>query len=115
ESELRLLLSPEVAVAAVNGPSLTVASGPDEAIHALEQLLQARSVVCRRLHTSHAFHSSMVEPIIEPLRQRLNDVQLSPPTLPYVSCVTGTWITQSEATSTKYWAQHARETVRFAD
>jgi amino acid adenylation domain-containing protein len=57
----------------------------------------------------------MVEPIVEPLRQRLQQIRLSPPTLPYVSCVTGTWIQESEATSTQYWARHARETVRFAD
>jgi amino acid adenylation domain-containing protein len=115
ERELRPLLSPEVAIAAVNGPSLSVASGPDAAIHALEQMLQARGVVCRHLHTSHAFHSSMVEPIVEPLRERLKQIRLSPPTLPYVSCVSGTWIKESEATSAQYWARHARETVRFAD
>jgi amino acid adenylation domain-containing protein len=115
ERELRPLLSADVAIAAVNGPSLTVASGPDAAIHALEQMLQARGVICRHLHTSHAFHSSMVEPIVEPLRERLKQIRLMPPTLPYVSCVTGTWIKESEATSTQYWARHARETVRFAD
>ena len=115
ERELRPLLNPDVAIAAVNGPSLTVASGPDGAIHALEQVLQARGVVCRHLHTSHAFHSSMVEPIVEPLRERLKQIRLSPPTLPYVSCVSGTWIKESEATSAQYWARHARETVRFAD
>src|SRR5580704_16257034 len=115
ERELRPLLGPEVAVAAVNGPSLTVASGPDAAIQALEQMLQTRGVVCRHLHTSHAFHSSMVEPIVEPLGARLKQIRLSPPTLPYVSCVTGTWIKESEATSAQYWARHARETVRFAD
>ena len=115
ERELRPLLGADVAIAAVNGPSLTVASGPDPAIHALEQMLHARGVVCRHLHTSHAFHSSMVEPIVEPLRERLRQIRLSPPTLPYVSCVTGTWIEESEATSVSYWARHARETVRFAD
>ncbi|MFL6604095.1 MAG: amino acid adenylation domain-containing protein [Steroidobacteraceae bacterium] len=115
ERELRPLLSSEVAIAAVNGPSLTVASGPDAAIHALEQMLQTRGVVCRHLHTSHAFHSSMVEPIVEPLRERLKQIPLSPPTLPYVSCVTGNWIKEPEATSVQYWARHARETVRFAD
>jgi amino acid adenylation domain-containing protein len=115
ERQLRPLLSPEVAIAAVNGPSLSVASGPDAAIHALEQMLQARGVVCRHLHTSHAFHSSMVEPIVEPLGEQLKQIRLSPPTLPYVSCVSGTWIKESEATSAQYWARHARETVRFAD
>ena len=115
ETQLRPLLSTDVSIAAVNGPSLTVASGPDAAIHTLEQMLQARGVICRHLHTSHAFHSSMVEPIVEPLKERLKQIRLSPPTLPYVSCVTGTWIKESEATSTQYWARHARETVRFAD
>src|SRR5262249_54198162 len=115
ERELVPLLPSEVAIAAVNGPSLTVASGPDAAINSLEQALQARGVMCRHLHTSHAFHSSMVEPIVEPLRQQLKQLRLSPPSVPYVSCVTGTWIKEAEATSADYWARHARETVRFAD
>jgi len=115
ELELRSLLGGDVAIAAVNGPSLTVASGPDAAIQALEKTLQERGVICRHLHTSHAFHSAMVEPIVEPLRERLRQIRLSSPTLPYVSCVTGTWIKESEATSAQYWARHARETVRFAD
>ena len=115
ERELRPLLAADVSIAAVNGPSLTVASGPDAAIQALEKALQERGIVSRHLHTSHAFHSAMVEPIVEPLRQRLQHIRLSPPTLPAISCVTGTWIQESEATSTQYWARHARETVRFAD
>src|SRR5262249_32830871 len=112
ERDLRPLLPPDVAIAAVNGPALTVASGPDEAVQEWERLLQARNVVCRYLHTSHAFHSRMVEPIVGPLRERLETLRLMPPTLPYVSCVTGTWIEDREATSAGYWAQHARETVR---
>ncbi len=115
ESDLRPLLPPEVAIAAVNGPYLSVASGPDEAIHTLQQMLQERGIVCRLLHTSHAFHSGMVDPVVEPLAERLKQLHLSPPSLPYVSCVTGTWIKDSEATSPHYWARHARETVRFAD
>ena len=115
EAELRPLLPDEISIAAVNGPALTVASGPDEAIHTLEKDLQGRGVMCRHLHTSHAFHSSMVEPIVAPLRERLRTLRLLPPTLPYVSCVTGTWIKETEATSPDYWARHARETVRFAD
>ncbi len=115
EGELRPLLGDDVAIAAVNGPSLTVASGPDASIHALERTLQARGVVFRHLHTSHAFHSSMVEPIVEPLRKQLARIRMAPPAMPYVSCVTGTWIKESEATSAQYWARHARETVRFAD
>jgi len=114
EDQLRPLLSPDLAIAAVNGPALSVASGPHPAIEALEKTLQARGIAGRRLHTSHAFHSAMMEPIVAPLRQRLAQIRLSPPALPYVSCVTGTWITDAEATSPEYWARHTRETVRFA-
>jgi len=115
ERELRSLLAEELAIAAVNGPALSVASGSHEAVRSLEQDLEARGVMSRRLHTSHAFHSSMVEPIVGPLRQRLSELPLSAPKLPYVSCVTGTWIEDTQATSPDYWARHARETVRFAD
>ena len=115
ENELRSLLVPEVSIAAVNAPSLTVASGPDAAIDLLEHTLQSRGAVCRRLHTSHAFHSSMVDPIVEPLRERLSQLRLSPPSIPCISCVAGTWISDTQATSPGYWAQHARETVRFAE
>jgi amino acid adenylation domain-containing protein len=114
ESELRPLLDTQLTIAAINGPALSVASGTHEAIAALEQRLQARGVQSRRLHTSHAFHSAMVDPIIAPLREQLQRLRLSAPQLPYVSCATGTWITDAEATSPQYWSRHARETVRFA-
>jgi amino acid adenylation domain-containing protein len=115
ERDLVPLLSPELSIAAVNGPALSVASGPNAAIEALERVLEGRGAMSRRLHTSHAFHSSMVDPIIETLRARLEQVRLSPSSIPYVSCVTGTWIQDAEATAPHYWARHARETVRFAD
>ncbi|MEA3151979.1 MAG: hypothetical protein QOD56_2918, partial [Gammaproteobacteria bacterium] len=94
---------------------LCVVSGPFEAVDELEKALVSRSVVSRRLHTSHAFHSAMVEPVVDPLRRELEQVRLSPPGIPYVSCVSGTWIRDEEATSPQYWASHAREAVRFAD
>ncbi len=115
EAEARGLLTPMLAIAAVNGPALCVVSGRHDAVDALEKVLAARNVVSRRLHTSHAFHSAMVEPIVEPLRLRLETVSLGVPTIPYVSCVSGDWIRPEQATSPRYWASHARETVRFAD
>jgi amino acid adenylation domain-containing protein len=114
ESQLRPLLDTQLAIAAINGPALSVASGTHDAIAGLEQRLQARGVQSRRLHTSHAFHSAMVDPIIAPLREQLERLRLSAPQRPYVSCATGTWITDAEATSPQYWSRHARETVRFA-
>jgi amino acid adenylation domain-containing protein len=115
ESEVLPLLPATLSIAAVNGPSLCVVAGPFEAIDAFEKLLTSRSAVSRRLHTSHAFHSAMVDPVIAPLREHLRGVKLSAPTVPYVSCVTGDWIQAAEATSPDYWARHARAAVRFAD
>ncbi len=115
ESELAALLPAGLSIAAINGASLCVASGPFERLAELEQLMQGRGLSVRRLHTSHAFHSSMVDPILEPLRQLIERMELSAPTLPWVSCVTGTWIRPEQATSADYWAGHARQPVRFAD
>uniref|UniRef100_UPI0025DCC49E type I polyketide synthase n=1 Tax=Nevskia sp. TaxID=1929292 RepID=UPI0025DCC49E len=115
EAEVLPLLNDKLAIAAINGPSLCVVSGPFEAIEAFETLLTARGSIHRRLHTSHAFHSAMVEPIVAPLREVVAKAALSAPTIPYVSCVTGTWITAEQATSPDYWARHARVAVRFAD
>jgi amino acid adenylation domain-containing protein len=115
ETELLPLMTPELAIAAVNGPALCVVAGPYAAVDAFETMLTARNVVTRRLHTSHAFHSAMVDPVIEPLRRELQRVEFSPPTIPYVSCVTGDWISAEQAVSADYWARHARQAVRFAD
>jgi amino acid adenylation domain-containing protein len=115
ERDVLPLLNDALSIAAINGPALCVVSGPYDAIDALEKLLAERSAVSRRLHTSHAFHSAMVDPIIEPLRAQIASIKLSPPSLPYVSCVSGTWISEALACSPDYWARHAREPVRFAD
>ena len=115
EAEVLAVLPPSLAIAAINGPALCVVSGPYEAVDAFAALLQSRNVVSRRLHTSHAFHSPMVDEMIEPLRAFLRPLRLSAPTIPYVSCVSGDWIRGEEATSPDYWARHAREPVRFSD
>jgi len=115
EAEVLPLLTPTLSLAAINGPALCVVAGPFAAVDQFEKSLAARDIVTRRLHTSHAFHSAMVEPVVEPLRRQLQTVQLSAPQIPYVSCVTGDWIRPEQAVSPDYWAQHAREPVRFAD
>ncbi|HEY6432917.1 MAG TPA: SDR family NAD(P)-dependent oxidoreductase, partial [Acetobacteraceae bacterium] len=115
DRDLRPRLAPGVEIAAVNGPELCSIAGPDDAIATTIQSLEADSVDCRVLRTSHAFHSAMMEPACAPFEAMLKDVKLSPPTLPYVSNVTGTWITTEQATSPAYYARHLRQAVRFAD
>jgi len=115
ESELQPLLNPRLSLAAVNEPGRCVVAGPVKAVEVLEAELAVQGVACRRLHTSHAFHSAMMEPILEPFAQALARVELRPPAIPFVSNVTGNWITAAEATDPNYWVRHARCTVRFAD
>jgi len=100
-------------LAAVNSPSLCVVSGGRDAVAAFESDLIEQGVGCLRLHTSHAFHSSMMEPIIGDFLRVFDDITLQPPSRPYVSTLTGGWIANSEATSPSYWAEHLRRPVQF--
>lgn len=115
EDEVRPYLGTELSLAAVNAPMQCVASGPTEAVEKLKRQLEEAGVRSHVLATSHAFHSAMMDPILEAFTARAAAVSLRPPTLPFVSNVTGTWITTEQATSPKYWAQHLRGAVRFAD
>jgi non-ribosomal peptide synthase protein (TIGR01720 family) len=114
EAEVAPLLTRDLSIAAVNGPELCVVSGPHEGVEALERALANRNVTSQRLHTSHAFHSAMMEPILEAFRQRVKLVRLAPPEIPIVSNLTGTWISAEEATDPAYWANHLRRTVQFS-
>ena len=113
EDEARAL-SGGLDVAAVNAPDLTVLSGPVDAIWALQADLEGRGLRCRLLHTSHAFHSALVEPVLDAFRERVARIALREPSIPWISNVTGTWIEPGEAVDPAYWARHLRAPVRFA-
>jgi acyl transferase domain-containing protein len=115
EAELEPLLDERLSLAAVNGHARSVVAGTNEAVEELQGRLAARGINSRPLRTSHAFHSGMMEPVLEPFTELVAHTALRPPTIPYISNVTGTWITAAEATDPGYWAQHLRRTVRFAD
>jgi acyl transferase domain-containing protein/thioesterase domain-containing protein len=108
-------LPKDLSLAAINNPAMCVVSGPTDAIATYEELLAKRSIACRRLFTSHAFHSAMMEPILGAFEQRLRGIAFHAPRIPYLSNVTGTWIKAEEATDPAYWARHIRSTVRFSD
>lgn len=113
--EVQTYLDDRLDLAAINEPSLSVVSGPFDAIDALEARLAGQGLSGRRLHTSHAFHSAMMGGVLERFTEEVARVRLSPPEIPFVSNVTGTWISAQEATDAGYWARHLRHTVRFAD
>jgi acyl transferase domain-containing protein len=115
EAEVRALLGGALSLAAVNGPSACVVSGPEQAIGELEQGLGRQGVESRRLHTSHAFHSAAMDSILKLFAAEVAKLALNPPRIPYLSNLTGTWIREAEATDPNYYADHLRRTVRFAD
>ncbi len=113
QQSVQPLLGRELSIAASNAPSYCVVSGTIQAVEQLQQQLQEKGVSCRRLHTNHAFHSQMMEPIIEPFTQLLQNVTLNPPKIPFISNVSGTWITATQAADPDYWVCHLRQPVRF--
>ncbi|MEK8021436.1 MAG: beta-ketoacyl synthase N-terminal-like domain-containing protein, partial [Candidatus Parabeggiatoa sp.] len=114
EAEIRPLLNQNIDLAAINVPSQSVVSGTLEAVEQLTAQLAEQGVECQRLHTSHAFHSEMMSPILSAFLEQVQSISLKPPKIPFISNVTGTWISEQEATDANYWVKHLRHTVRFA-
>jgi acyl transferase domain-containing protein/glutamate-1-semialdehyde aminotransferase len=115
EAALRDRLPAGLDVAAVNTPESCVVAGDVAEVEAFESALAERGIVSRRLPTRHAFHSRAMLPVAAELERLLADVKLRAPEIPFVSNVTGKWISDAEARSPAYWARHLCETVRFAD
>ncbi|MBM3855902.1 MAG: SDR family NAD(P)-dependent oxidoreductase, partial [Verrucomicrobia bacterium] len=115
EAEVRPLLGPELAVAAINAPQQTVVSGPAAGVAKLAEACTTRGVAAVRLPTSHAYHSPMMEPAACEFAVEFRGVSPRPPQWRWVSNVTGTWIADEQARDPAYWARQLCETVRFAD
>ncbi|HEX5708651.1 MAG TPA: SDR family NAD(P)-dependent oxidoreductase [Pyrinomonadaceae bacterium] len=115
EERVRERLGDGLSLAAVNGVGQCVVSGASEAVARFEQELTAEGVICRRLNTSHAFHSAMMDAALDPFVGAFDGIKLGAPRIPYVSNVTGTWATAEDAADPAYWARHMRQTVRFVD
>ncbi|MBL3648685.1 type I polyketide synthase [Bacillus sp. RHFS10] len=113
EEELQPLLTNGLSLAAVNAHDLCVVSGKSEEIEALAIFLEEKGIAGRQLHTSHAFHSYMMEPILAEFEALVKQMDMHIPRIPFVSNVTGTWILPEQAQDPAYWSQHLRGTVRF--
>ena len=106
---------PELDLAAINAPDLSVVAGDTEVIEKAAEELTKEGTRCRTVRTSHAFHSRSMEPVLAEFEELLSTYTLSPPQIPYPSNVTGDWITPEQATSPQYYAKQLRGTVRFSD
>src|SRR6185503_4366896 len=98
-----------------NGPQLCVVAGPVAAVAEFERTLNEKNIICRHIQNAHAFHSRMLDPIVKAFQAEVSKVKLNEPTIPYISNVSGRWITEREATDPAYWAMHANHTARFSD
>ncbi|MEA5602480.1 type I polyketide synthase [Nostoc sp. UHCC 0252] len=114
-NNVQLLLKENLEIAVINSPSSCVVSGTKSAVAELQKQLISQEIECRLLHTSHAFHSAMMEPILEEFVQLVKQCKLHSPKIKFISNVTGNWITDTEAINPNYWGQHLRQTVRFSD
>lgn len=109
------LLPKEVSIAAVNAPNLCVVAGPNAEITEFIDLLATKEIPCKILQTSHAFHSSMMAPIVDAFKAEVASVTLNIPKIPIVSTVTGNWLKDEQATDPEYWASHIIATVKFSN
>ncbi len=115
EAEVVPRLGDGLWIAAVNSPDVSVVAGEEEAVRDLADRLAQDGVVTTRLPARHAFHSAMMEPAAEALVAGFGGCALRAPEIPFISNVTGRFITAEEATDPSYWARHLCRTVRFAD
>ena len=114
EADVVSLLDDELVIAAINEFTSCVVSGATPAIEKLEARLSDLGLARRRLSTSHAFHSGMMDPVLAPFASTVARITLRPPSIPWISNLTGDWIKPSEAIDPQYWALHLRQPVRFA-
>ncbi|MET0579339.1 MAG: SDR family NAD(P)-dependent oxidoreductase, partial [Ilumatobacteraceae bacterium] len=114
-ARVRGLLAPTVSVAAINADDECVVAGPVDDIEALRAKLADDDVDATLIPLAAAAHSSLLDPILPDFLDIVRRVKLSAPRVPYVSNLTGTWITAEQAIDPHYWVDHLRHTVRFAD
>ncbi|WP_030370011.1 type I polyketide synthase, partial [Streptomyces roseoverticillatus] len=115
ETEVLPHLTEDIAIAAVNGPSSVVVSGEENAVEAVRAHFEAEGRRTSRLRVSHAFHSPLMEPMLDEFREVVAGLAFGEPVVPVVSNVTGRVAEPGQLSSAGYWVRHVREAVRFAD
>jgi acyl transferase domain-containing protein/acyl carrier protein len=118
EHEVYSLLSDlegRVSLAAVNSPSGAVLSGEQDAVEGIAEIWRKRGRKVTRLNVSHAFHSACMDPMLEEFLELAGTLSFNEPTIPIVSNLTGEVVTLEHMGDPRYWVEHVRRTVRFAD
>lgn len=108
-------LAPDVELAVINNTSTCVVAGTDEAVVTAKEYYEEKNISCRVLKTSHAFHTRMMNAAASEFENIVKTINLSKPVVPFISCVTGNWITEEDAVSANYWCRQIRSPVNFSD
>lgn len=114
EKELKDLLPKELSIGVINNPEISVVSGEVGPLQTFSEYLEQQEIPFTRIKINVAAHSPMLDPILQRFAAHLETVEMRRPTVPYISNVTGSWITLEEATDPNYWVTHLRHTVRFS-
>ncbi|MCU0289746.1 MAG: type I polyketide synthase, partial [Acidobacteria bacterium] len=114
KEELIPLLNDPLAIAIDNGPSCIIA-GPGDAIETLQEQLKAKKCMCMPMDSSYAMHSKMMSPVLAAFTEIAGKIKINSPQIPYISNLTGTWITAADVLNPSYWSSHLSQTVQFAD
>jgi acyl transferase domain-containing protein/SAM-dependent methyltransferase len=115
EEAVRSRLTGRLSLAAVNTTQVCTVSGPTDEIECLERQLDAARIEHYRVRVVGAPHSELLDAVLDDYARALRHITLRPPSIAFLSGLTGTWITDEQATSREYWLRHYRETVRFSD
>lgn len=115
EKNIRNRLIENIEIAAVNAEDMCVIAGRSQDVMRQQEILESEGIGCKKLATSHGFHTMLVEPALEELRNEIENTKLNQPQIPYVSNLTGAWIEGRQAVDVNYWLQHARRTVKFTE
>lgn len=110
ESKITPYLNNQVQLAAINAPGLCVVAGPTASIKLFQESLEKQDIVCRFLHTSHAFHSAMMDPIVSEYQDFVEKIDIKEAQIPVFSTVKN----GANLSDPSYWAKHLRATVRFS-
>ncbi|HEX2271005.1 MAG TPA: condensation domain-containing protein [Pyrinomonadaceae bacterium] len=113
-AEVEQYLEGDVSISAINSGNVCTVTGPTEQIEKLERALSDNRIAFQRLDVPYAYHSAMVEAILPEFEAAVSRVTLRAPSIPYISNLTGTWITAEEVVTPNYWTMQMRRTVRFA-
>jgi acyl transferase domain-containing protein len=117
ENQVQAAIQPyaqQVSIAAINGLQNIVISGRREEVRAIIAALQLKGIETQRLKVSHAFHSSLIEPMLDELAEAVNQVSLQPLCLPLISNLTGELIPPGVVLNAHHWRGHTRQAVKFS-